>query len=308
MIILTTFDLDHYVYAALAAGASGFLLKDVTPEHLAAAVRMVRAGDALLAPAITRRLVERFARRDAGAVAVHRDLSSLTPRELEVLGLLAQGRSNAELAAGLQLSEATVKTHVARILGKLGLRDRAQAVVAAYESGLVVPAGTGARSASSVGSRLDGRRTRRKGVRADEAAGTHRPLPGRWRRPRGHAPLSHQPRWIRSPLRSSAVQIGRHTDRSTCRSGRAGRPLRSVDLRSDRRPCRSSAAQAGRSLPTGWCPTAAVACQACPSTSSGRRTAWQSSGSPVGTAQRTAQPARPMGRPGTAEAREPPAG
>ncbi|WP_371477251.1 response regulator [Kitasatospora sp. NBC_00315] len=144
VIILTTFDLDHYVYAALAAGASGFLLKDVTPEHLAAAVRMVRAGDALLAPAITRRLVERFARRDAGAVAVHRDLSSLTPRELEVLGLLAQGRSNAELAAGLQLSEATVKTHVARILGKLGLRDRAQAVVAAYESGLVVPAGTGA--------------------------------------------------------------------------------------------------------------------------------------------------------------------
>lgn len=140
VIILTTFDLDHYVYAALAAGASGFLLKDVTPEHLVGAVRMVRSGDALLAPAITRRLVERFAGRNPDAAAIHRDLSSLTPRELEVMSLLAQGLSNAELAAHLHLSEATVKTHVARILAKLGLRDRVQAVVVAYETGLVRPA------------------------------------------------------------------------------------------------------------------------------------------------------------------------
>jgi DNA-binding NarL/FixJ family response regulator len=139
VIILTTFDLDHYVYAALSAGASGFLLKDVTPEHLVAAVRMVRAGDALLAPAITRRLVERFANRGSDTAAIHRDLSALTPRELEVLRLLAQGLSNAELAAQLHLSEATVKTHVARILAKLGLRDRVQAVVVAYETGLVSP-------------------------------------------------------------------------------------------------------------------------------------------------------------------------
>jgi DNA-binding NarL/FixJ family response regulator len=141
VIMLTTFDLDHYVYAALSAGASGFLLKDVTPEHLVAAVRMVRSGDALLAPAITRRLVERFAGRSAETATIHRDLSTLTPRELEVLRLLARGLSNAELAADLHLSEATVKTHVARILAKLGLRDRVQAVVVAYETGLVSPNG-----------------------------------------------------------------------------------------------------------------------------------------------------------------------
>ena len=141
VIMLTTFDLDHYVYAALSAGASGFLLKDVTPEHLVAAVRMVRSGDALLAPAITRRLVERFAGRSAETPTIHRDLSTLTPRELEVLRLLARGLSNAELAADLRLSEATVKTHVARILAKLGLRDRVQAVVVAYETGLVSPSG-----------------------------------------------------------------------------------------------------------------------------------------------------------------------
>ena len=139
IIILTTFDLDRYVYDALAAGASGFLLKDVTPEHLVAAVRLVRSGDALLAPAITRRLVERYATREVPASAVHPELSALTPRELEVLRALARGLSNAELAASLYLSEATVKTHVARILFKLGLRDRAQAVVAAYESGLITP-------------------------------------------------------------------------------------------------------------------------------------------------------------------------
>ena len=141
VIMLTTFDLDHYVYAALSAGASGFLLKDVTPEHLVAAVRMVRSGDALLAPAITRRLVERFAGRSAETARIHRDLSTLTPRELEVLRLLARGLSNAELAADLHLSEATVKTHVARILAKLGLRDRVLAVVVAYETGLVSPSG-----------------------------------------------------------------------------------------------------------------------------------------------------------------------
>jgi DNA-binding NarL/FixJ family response regulator len=137
IIILTTFDLDKYVYAALAAGASGFLLKDVSPEHLVAAVRLVRTGDALLAPSITRRLVSRFA--PSSAPGTGRDLSVLTPRELEVLGLIARGLSNAELAAELTLSEATVKTHVARILTKLDLRDRVQAVVLAYETGLVRP-------------------------------------------------------------------------------------------------------------------------------------------------------------------------
>ncbi|WP_232247322.1 response regulator [Kitasatospora azatica] len=147
VIVLTTFDLDHYVYAALAAGASGFLLKDVSPEHLVAAVRMVQAGDALLAPAITRRLVARFAPRESAPEVVadlsahHRDLATLTAREAEVLQQLARGLSNAELAAQLHLSEATVKTHVARILAKLGLRDRVQAVVLAYETGLVSPGG-----------------------------------------------------------------------------------------------------------------------------------------------------------------------
>jgi DNA-binding NarL/FixJ family response regulator len=141
IIILTTFDVDQYVYAALAAGASGFLLKDVTPEHLIAAVQLVRTGDALLAPSITRRLVETFAPRMAAAGADGAwpgcgDLSALTPRELEVLRLVARGMSNAEIAAALTLSEATVKTHVARILTKLGLRDRVQAVVLAYETGL----------------------------------------------------------------------------------------------------------------------------------------------------------------------------
>jgi DNA-binding NarL/FixJ family response regulator len=157
IIILTTFDLDEYVYGALAAGASGFLLKDVTPEHLVAAVQLIRTGDALLAPSITRRLVERFAGRSGGpstplpSAKVPAsfpasppggpgcDVSVLTPRELEVLGLISRGMSNAEIAAKLFLSEATVKTHVARILTKLGLRDRVQAVVLAYESGLVSP-------------------------------------------------------------------------------------------------------------------------------------------------------------------------
>jgi DNA-binding NarL/FixJ family response regulator len=140
IIMLTTFDLDQYVYAALAAGASGFLLKDVSPEHLIAAVRLVRSGDALLAPSITRRLVERYAGHQPAAQATA-DLAALTPRELQVLGLIARGLSNAELAAELVLSEATVKTHVARILTKLQLRDRVQAVVLAYETGLVSPGG-----------------------------------------------------------------------------------------------------------------------------------------------------------------------
>ncbi|MEV0644293.1 response regulator transcription factor [Phytomonospora sp. NPDC050363] len=138
VIMLTTFDLDRYVYAALASGASGFLLKDVTAEHLAAAVRLVSTGDALLAPSITRRLVERFAPHPP---SVHGDLSILTPRELEVLALMGRGLSNTEIAAELTLSEATVKTHVARIFAKLGLRDRAQAVVLSYETGLVRPGG-----------------------------------------------------------------------------------------------------------------------------------------------------------------------
>jgi DNA-binding NarL/FixJ family response regulator len=178
IIILTTFDLDAYVYAALAAGASGFLLKDVTPEHLVAAVQLIRTGDALLAPSITRRLVERFAGTaaapgrpggtpglaDLPSGAGHGpgttppagpespseagrrpgapgcDTSVLTRRELEVLGWVARGMSNAEIAASLILSEATVKTHVARILTKLSLRDRVQAVVLAYETGLISPA------------------------------------------------------------------------------------------------------------------------------------------------------------------------
>ena len=139
VLMLTTFDLDRYVYAALAAGASGFLLKDVTPEYLAAAVRLVNTGDALLAPSITRRLVERFASPQALQPAIHRDLAVLTPRELEVLTLMGHGLSNAELALELTLSEATIKTHAARIFAKLTLRDRAQAVVLAYETGLITP-------------------------------------------------------------------------------------------------------------------------------------------------------------------------
>jgi len=141
VLILTTFDLDEYVFDALRAGASGFLLKDVTAERLFDAVRVVAAGDALLAPAVTRRLIGEFTRlkpsppsaTDAAALA------SLTPRETEVLKLVAEGLSNPEIAARLVVTEETVKTHVSRILGKLGLRDRTQAVVMAYESGLVVP-------------------------------------------------------------------------------------------------------------------------------------------------------------------------
>jgi DNA-binding NarL/FixJ family response regulator len=152
VLILTTFNLDRYVYAALAAGASGFLLKDITPQHLAAAVRLVDTGDALLAPSITRRLVERFASGEHGRAspALHRDLTVLTPRELDVLTRMGGGLSNAELAAELTLSEATVKTHVAHIFGKLNLRDRAQAVVLAYETGLISPGDQAVQDSSGV--------------------------------------------------------------------------------------------------------------------------------------------------------------
>jgi DNA-binding NarL/FixJ family response regulator len=138
VVMLTTFDLDEYVYDALRAGASGFLLKDVSPENLVAAIGMIGQGDALLAPSITRRLVERFSRQQRPVVP-HAAVSSLTTRELEVLKLMARGLSNLELATTLSLSEATIKTHVARILSKLGLRDRVQAVVLAYETGLIQP-------------------------------------------------------------------------------------------------------------------------------------------------------------------------
>jgi DNA-binding NarL/FixJ family response regulator len=140
ILILTTFDLDHYVYDALCAGASGFLLKDVTAERLFDAVRVVAAGEALLAPAVTRRLISEFARlRPRSDVPPAAALGTLTPRETQVLRLVAEGLSNPEIAARLVVTEETVKTHVSRMLGKLGLRDRTQAVVIAYESGLVVP-------------------------------------------------------------------------------------------------------------------------------------------------------------------------
>jgi DNA-binding NarL/FixJ family response regulator len=137
VVILTTFDLDEYVYAAIQAGASGFLLKDVTPEQLVAAVRTVSVGDALLAPSITRRLVERFAQPAVSVAGSGDALATLTARETEVFRLVARGMSNAEIADALVVTEATVKTHVAAVLAKLGLRNRAQAVVFAYESGVV---------------------------------------------------------------------------------------------------------------------------------------------------------------------------
>jgi DNA-binding NarL/FixJ family response regulator len=138
VLMLTTFDLDEYVYRALRAGASGFLLKDVRPEHLIAAVRQEVDGDALLAPSITRRLIERFAHPASAAPDVARDrVATLTRRELEVLKLVARGLKNSEIADALFLSESTVKTHVVRLLSKLELRDRAQAVVLAYESRIV---------------------------------------------------------------------------------------------------------------------------------------------------------------------------
>lgn len=144
VVVLTTFELDEYVFGALRAGASGFLLKDIEPDDLVAAVRVVAAGEALLAPRLTRRLIEAFVAGSAvgaeGPVGpTSRELEKLTPREREVLALVGRGKSNAEIAERLVLSPLTAKTHVARLFSKLGARDRAQLVVAAYESGLVVP-------------------------------------------------------------------------------------------------------------------------------------------------------------------------
>jgi DNA-binding NarL/FixJ family response regulator len=141
VLILTTFGLDTYVYEALRAGASGFMLKDAPPEEIAAAVRIVASGEALLAPAVTRAVVEEFARRPVPKepAALPAVLSELTPREREVLDLLARGLSNPEICAQLVITEATAKTHVARILQKLGLRDRVQVVIYAYETGLIAP-------------------------------------------------------------------------------------------------------------------------------------------------------------------------
>jgi len=139
VLILTTFDLDEYVYEALRAGASGFLLKDVRREDLVAAVRVVAAGEALLAPSITKRLIGEFARRPRPVHAAPAALEALTAREREVLGLMCRGHSNAEIASELVISEQTVKTHVGNVLAKLGLRDRIHAVILAYEVGLIQP-------------------------------------------------------------------------------------------------------------------------------------------------------------------------
>ena len=139
IVVITTFDLDEYVYAALRAGASGFLLKDAPPNELLGAIRVVAAGDALLAPSVTRRLIERFVSRPEPSLRSQDALADLTSREREVLALVARGRSNAELAGELSMSPATAKTHVSRLLTKLDARDRAQLVVIAYETGLAVP-------------------------------------------------------------------------------------------------------------------------------------------------------------------------
>jgi DNA-binding NarL/FixJ family response regulator len=143
VLMLTTFDLDEYVYDALRAGASGFLLKDVPADQLVSGIRLVAQGDALLAPSVTRRLIQEFSRSSRGRAERPAGLEELTPREVEVFKLLARGMSNAEIAADLIVSETTVKTHVARILMKLEVRDRVQAVVLAYESGVVAPGDAG---------------------------------------------------------------------------------------------------------------------------------------------------------------------
>ena len=139
VVILTTFDLDDYVYQALRAGASGFLLKDAPRADLVAAIRVAAAGDALLAPSVTRRLIEAFSARPAAVAPSPSRLASLTPRERDILMLVARGRSNTEIASDLVVSEATVKTHVGHLLAKLGLRDRVQAVILAYETGAITP-------------------------------------------------------------------------------------------------------------------------------------------------------------------------
>jgi DNA-binding NarL/FixJ family response regulator len=141
VLVLTTFDLDEYIYQALRLGASGFLLKTTAPARLADAVRACAAGEPLLSPAVTRQLIETYLSRPREATVDDRRLNSLSPRELDVLRAMARGRTNAEIGSTLHLSEATVKTHITHIFAKLGLRDRAQAVVLAYEAGLVVPGG-----------------------------------------------------------------------------------------------------------------------------------------------------------------------
>jgi DNA-binding NarL/FixJ family response regulator len=143
VLMLTTFDLDEYVYDALRAGASGFLLKDVPADQLVAGIRLVAQGDALLAPSVTRRLIQEFSRSARGRAERRGGFDELTPREVEVFKLVARGMSNAEIAEHLIVSETTVKTHVARILMKLEVRDRVQAVVLAYESGVVAPGDAG---------------------------------------------------------------------------------------------------------------------------------------------------------------------
>jgi DNA-binding NarL/FixJ family response regulator len=142
VLMLTTFDLDEYVYDALRAGASGFLLKDVPAEQLVDGIRVIARGEALLAPSVTKRLIHEFSRGAVAQQSAPAELEDLTPRELEVFKLMARGMSNAEIAAELVVSDTTVKTHVARVLMKLGLRDRVQAVVLAYESGVVAPGAT----------------------------------------------------------------------------------------------------------------------------------------------------------------------
>lgn len=149
MLMLTTFDADEYVYEALKAGAGGFLLKSAPPARLVEAVRLVASGEALLAPAITHRLIEQYVRRPPPGSRTPQELDALTERELEVLKLIARGLSNAEIARDLVISAATVKTHVNRILQKLELRDRVQAVVLAYESGLVQPGDAGEHTSTS---------------------------------------------------------------------------------------------------------------------------------------------------------------
>jgi len=141
ILVLTTFDLDEYVFEALRAGASGFLLKDARAEDLVAAIRIVAAGETLLAPSVTRRVVDAFVRQPEPSRELIAALDELTPREREVLALLARGDSNADIARALVVSDATAKTHVSNVLGKLGLRDRVQAVIFAYESGLVAAGG-----------------------------------------------------------------------------------------------------------------------------------------------------------------------
>jgi DNA-binding NarL/FixJ family response regulator len=143
VLVLTTFDLDEYVFEALRAGAGGFMLKDAPPRQLAEAVRTVARGESLLAPAVTRRLIERHVRLPPTDTVRRERFSELTERELEILRLLTRGLSNAEIAAELYLSEATVKTHITRVLAKIGVRDRVQAVVLAYETGLVTPGSSG---------------------------------------------------------------------------------------------------------------------------------------------------------------------